>query len=93
MGQAYDRLEKLEATTAAYRASAEAKIAELEVKARPPQDIPTVSLKQLPEGYILWFHSHVNPQASPEGTGRGVEGMGDGGGVAIVAPAGWSGRG
>jgi hypothetical protein len=50
-----------------YKRAAEAKLTLLEAAARPQENIREVSLKLLPEGYILWFHSHVNPQVAALG--------------------------
>ena len=64
VNRAHEKMRQLEKETADYRAKTEARTRELEAAARPQEDIREVSLKSLPEGYILWYHSHVNPQVA-----------------------------
>ena len=47
-----------------YKTATMAQIEELKQAARPASDIKFVSLSSLPEGWIMWFHSHVNPRVA-----------------------------
>ena len=67
VGSAQNKMAVMEKNHAEYKRSTEAKLATLEAAARPQENIREVSLKLLPEGYILWFHSHVNPQVAALG--------------------------
>ena len=47
-----------------YKTATMTRIEELEQAAKPASDIKVLSLSSLPEGWIIWFHSHVNPQVA-----------------------------
>ena len=59
--------EKLTATAKEadeYKKGAEKRLKELEQAAKPASNIRVVQLNSLPRGYVMWFHSHVNPQVA-----------------------------
>jgi len=64
VSSAHEKLLSTEKNYEEYKKVTDIKISQLELAARPQGDIREVSLKLLPEGFILWYHSHVNPQVS-----------------------------
>ena len=64
MEEAHRQLKQIKAESREFKTEAERHIASLTEALKPVEDIEEVAVSDLPSGYILWFHSHVNPQVA-----------------------------